>query len=89
MIRKIAKTLPIVYNTLDKLPKFEGWYCCDYYTWSLERKDFISLKRVFFFDGENFRTQFLSDYDGADWIYDYDGNDWVYNIVSILKKENK
>ena len=30
LIRKIAKTLPIVYNTLDKLPKFEGWYCCDF-----------------------------------------------------------
>ena len=80
LIRKIAKTLPIVCNTLDKLPKFEGWYWCDYYTWSLERKDFISLKRTFFFDGENFRTQCLSDYDGADWIY---------NVFSILGKENK
>ena len=77
MIRKIAKTLPIVYNTLDKLPPFEGWYCCEYYTWSLERNDFISFKRIFFFDGENFRTQYLSDYDGADWIY---------NVVSILLK---
>lgn len=77
MIRKIAKTLPIVYNTLDKLPLFEGWYWCDYYTWSLERNDFVSFKRIFFFDGESFRTQYLSDYDGADWIY---------NVVSILGK---
>ena len=86
MIRKIAKTLPITYNTLDKLPNFEGWYWCDYYTWSLERNDFISLKRAFFFDGKNFRTQCLSDYDGADWIYDYDRVDWVCDIVSILRK---
>ena len=80
MIRKIAKTLPIIYNTLDKLPNFEGWYWCDYYTWSLERNDSISLKRAFFFDGKNFRTQCLSDYDGADWIY---------NVFNILGKENK
>lgn len=80
MIREIAKTLPVVFDTLSKddvsknckealyYPPFEGWYWCKYYSW--EDGDYQSFENIFFFDGKQFRTECLCDYDGADWIYE-------------------
>lgn len=68
MIRTIARQLPLIHDALKKRPKAEGWYWCNYYTWDLKKKDYVELTDVFFFDGSDFRTEHLYDYDGADWI---------------------
>lgn len=68
MVRRIAKQLPIINWDLKYVPVFEGWYLCEYNTWDLHKKDYVKLKDYFFYDGLNFHTQHIYDYDGADWI---------------------
>ena len=36
----------------------------------MDKKDYIELVDIFFYDGEEFHSEHLYDYDAADWIFE-------------------
>lgn len=78
----LAKKLPPVYCNIEK-PKMNGYFNVELNTWDTDKDDYVQVVLPMYFDGTEFYTTDLYNWDRTDWI-----SNWCYFTIGLYPNES-